>query len=66
MVSQKIKSALNTARSRIIEDAELAMPREKFEIFRKRTLNNLGEKGLEGELTALLSSSKEGYGNGRE
>lgn len=41
---------VNTRLRKILNFAELAMERDKFEIFRKLTLDEFGKSGLIGEL----------------
>ena len=40
----------------ILDMAELSLPREKFDIFRKVTLNKLGKSGFGKELERVLRS----------
>lgn len=61
---QQAQSLLNATRQRILEDAELAMPADKYPLFRKRVLDIFGDKGLERKLMALLSGGR--TGDGRE
>jgi hypothetical protein len=57
MVSrEEIISRVNMRMSKILSFAELAMPRDKFEIFRKLTLDEFGKSGLVKELERVMRS----------
>lgn len=57
MVSrEEIISRVNVRMSKILSFAELAMPRDKFEIFRKLTLDEFGKSGLVKELERVMRS----------
>lgn len=52
--SEKIISCVNVRMAKILSFAELAMPRDKFEIFRKLTLDEFGKSGLVKELERVV------------
>jgi hypothetical protein len=57
MVTQEqIISLVNARMKRILHFAELAMPRDKYEIFRKLTLDEFGKSGLVRELERVVRS----------
>jgi hypothetical protein len=57
MVTQdQIISLVNARMKRILHFAELAMPRDKYEIFRKLTLDEFGKSGLVKELERVVRS----------
>jgi len=57
MVSrEEIISHVNVRMSKILSFAELAMPRDKFKIFRKLTLDEFGKSGLVKELERVMRS----------
>lgn len=66
----EVKALLNRRKQRVLDLAELAVPSERYATYRKLVLDELGDKGLEGELMALLRKSDgqgmDGLGDGRE
>jgi hypothetical protein len=57
-----IKAIINPRLNRVLWFAQLAMPDEKFQVFRKLLLDEFGKRGLEGELDRLCSSASEQEG----
>jgi hypothetical protein len=54
-----IKAIINPRLNRTLWFAQLAMPDEKFQVFRKLLLDEFGKRGLEGDLDRLLGSASE-------
>lgn len=53
---EKLESALNECRRKILLYAQSSLPESQFEAFRKLVLNELGKSGLEGKAMALLEA----------
>jgi hypothetical protein len=59
MVNQEhIMQLVNARVTKILDLAELSLPRDKFSLFRKLTLNEFGKSGLEKELERVLRNSE--------
>jgi hypothetical protein len=57
MVTQEqIIKLVNARMNKILSFAELAMPQEKFTLFRKLTLDEFGKSGLVKELERVVRS----------
>lgn len=69
MVSpDRIANMLGERIGRILDAAELGLDQQKFEVFRRIVLNEMGEKGLRRDLKALFDGSPgttDRNGNGR-
>jgi hypothetical protein len=64
---KKITALLNERKHRILLVAEASLPRGQFQAFRKVVLRELGQDGLEHDLTALLAGHRLGMdGNGQD
>lgn len=64
---QTLLELLNRRKGRLLECAQLAMPESQFRVFRKKLLNEFGQRGLEGELVRLDAEHRQPKnGNGRE
>tara|TARA_R110002110_G_scaffold44362_1_gene136732 strand:- start:1788 stop:2030 length:243 start_codon:yes stop_codon:yes gene_type:complete len=55
---QEILRLINKSKHRLLSVAEAALPQDQFNGFRKFTLEELGDCGLEGDLKALFRDSK--------
>jgi hypothetical protein len=63
----QIIAALNVRKNRILDLAQMAMNEFQFTAFRRQLLSELGEKGFQGELDALLrQQGMDRNGDGRE
>jgi hypothetical protein len=60
----QIEKELNVCRDKILSAAELALPKSKFEIFRKTVLDAMGNKGFNNALNRLFKGEQERKWNG--
>ena len=59
MVSQdQIVQLVNARVKKILDFAELSLPQDKFQIFRKLTLDEFGRSGLVKELERVMRSKE--------
>jgi hypothetical protein len=59
MVMQELIMQLVYCRvKKMLDLAALSLPQDKYQIFRKITLDEFGKSGLEGELERVLRSSE--------
>jgi hypothetical protein len=58
VTSEQIMQLVNAHVKDILDIAELSLPREKFPLFRKLTLNKFGKSGLGKELERVLRSQE--------
>lgn len=58
VTSEQIMQLVNAHVKDILDIAELSLPKEKFPLFRKLTLNKFGKSGLGKELERVLRSQE--------
>ena len=62
---QSVISLINARKNRVLRVAELALPPQRFKMFRQVFLDELGREGLESELAKLFAEDhqdREGTG----
>jgi hypothetical protein len=58
VTKEKILPLVNVHVKRILDFAELSMPKDKFLLYRKLTLDEFGKSGLEKELERVFCSQE--------
>ena len=61
-----IKSLINARKNRVLTIAQAALPDSQYQAFKKLFLDEMGERGLERDLEALLNKQRGMERDGRE
>ena len=61
-----IKQLINARKNRLLLLAQAALPEHQFQAFKKLLLDELGDRGLDGELKQLFEKQHGMERNGRE
>ena len=64
-VLQLILDRLNERKNRLLLTAQVGLPANQFDAYRKILLDELGRNGFEKDLEEVLKQHKEGIGEGR-
>jgi len=58
VTKEEILTLINNRVKKILDLAELSLPQDKFQLFRKMTLDEFGKSGLVKELERVLCSQE--------